>query len=123
MHAGGVLGATPSPIATGPSVAVHALGTRATEPPGRESWWCRATLAHSARRAHAGRGGTACGGPAHRHPSPNYAGLDHPIGGASPSTGRVACDTPPPQAHGRRDVVAHPVPTPEEGTTGSRARR
>src|SRR5262249_14213981 len=92
-------------------------------PPGRASWWCRALPAPSAHRARAGRGGTACGGPAHHPLSPNRVGLAPPTGGASPSTGWVAFATPPLQAHGRRDVVASPVPTPEEGTTGSRARR
>src|SRR6266446_9683531 len=110
-------------MATGPSVAVHALGMRATGPPGRASWWGRAPLAQSAHRARAGRGGTVRGDPAHRHPSPNRVGRAHPTGGASPNTGWGAFDTPPPQAHGMLGVVAHPVPTPGAGINGSRARR
>ncbi len=39
-------------MATGLSVAVHVLGTRAVAPPDRASWWCRALPAHSAHRAH-----------------------------------------------------------------------
>src|SRR2546425_6389270 len=82
----------------------------------------QAPPAHSARRARATRGETACGGPTHRHPSPSRVGPVHPTGQASPSTAPVACDTAPPRAHGMPGVVAHPMPTPGEGTSGSRVR-
>ena len=63
----GGIAANPSPIATELSAVVHARGTRAMGPPGREWWWCRAPPAHSAHRARAGPGETACGAPVHHH--------------------------------------------------------
>src|SRR2546428_9161471 len=58
-------------------------------------------------------------------PMPCFHGAppDLPTGRASPNTAPGVCDTPPPQAHGMLGVVAHPVPTPGEGTNGNRARR
>src|SRR5439155_7647942 len=115
--------ANPSLIATVPSVAVHALGTRATGPPGHASWWCRAPPEHSVHPARAGRGGIACGGPAHRPPSPNRAAPEPPTCRAFPDIARDACDMTRPRVRGIPRVVAHPAPTLQEGTTGSRARR
>src|SRR3989454_12818766 len=56
-------------------------------------------------------------------PMPCFHGAtpDSPTGRASPNTDPVVCDTAPPAAHGMLGVVAHPVPTPGEGTSGSRA--
>src|SRR5712691_8858737 len=115
--------ATPSPIATGLSVVVHALDTRAMTLPGPEWSWCRARPAHSARHALAAPHETMCGGPAHHRLSPSRVGPDHPTGRASPGTARDVCDTTRPRAHGMLGVVAHPVPTPGEGISESRARR
>src|SRR5438552_2057980 len=48
---------------------------------------------HSAHRARASRGETACGAPAHHHPSPSHGAPEHPTYRASPHTARAACDT------------------------------
>jgi hypothetical protein len=98
MHPRGVIGAKRSPIATWLSAVVHVLGTRATGPPGRASSWCKAPPTHSARHALAGRGGTACGDPVHRHPSPTHAPPTRPTCRASPSTGLAVFDTAAPRA-------------------------
>src|SRR6266852_1692810 len=117
------MSANPSPLATGLSGAVHALSTRATEPPDRASWWCRALPAHSAHRARASRGETACGDPVHRHPLPSRAAPAHATRRASPSTALVAFDNILLVARGMLGVVAHPMPMPGAGTNGSQARR
>src|SRR5712692_11870356 len=120
-HPGGVLSARRSLIATGASVAAHALDTRVTGLPGRASWWCRAPPAHSAHRALAAPCETVCGDPVHHRPSPSRGAPDPPTGRASPGTDRAACDTAPPAARGMLGVVAHPEPSPGEETSGSRA--
>src|SRR5262245_62794894 len=106
----------------GLSGAVPVLSTQATVPPDRVSWWCRAPPAHSAHRARATRGETACGAPVHRHPSPSRAGPVHATRRASPGTGRGAFDNVWLVARGMLGVVARLVPTPQTGTSGSRAR-
>jgi hypothetical protein len=118
----GVLGATPSPIATEPWGDVPALRTRATVPPGRVSWWCKVPPADSVHHARAARGETACGAPVHRPPSPSRAGSARPTGRASLCTAPAACDTAPPAARGMLGVVARRVPTPRAETGGSRVR-
>src|SRR5215470_14582801 len=106
----------------GLSGAVPVLSTQATVPPDRVSWWCRAPPAHSAHRARARRGETACGAPVHRHPSPSRAVPAHATRQASPGTVRGASDNVWLVAHGMRGVVARLVPTPEAGTSESPAR-
>src|SRR6266545_2849499 len=78
--------------------------------------------AHSAHRARAGRGETAYDAPAHHRRSPSRVAPAHPTRRASPSTARGACDSAPLVARGMLDVVARPVPTPQAGTNGSRAK-
>src|SRR5437870_2183556 len=104
------------------SAVGHALRTRATAPPGREWWWYKAPLAHSAHRARAGRGETACDYPAHHRRSPSRAAPAHPTRRASPSTARVACDSEPLGARGIPHAVTRLVSIPEVGTSGRRAR-
>ena len=96
--------------------------TWATGPPDRESSWCKGRPARSARLAFVAPRETRCGGPAHRHPSPNRAGRAHSTGQASPGTARAACDTAPPAGHGMPHAVARPVPSPGAKTSESRAR-
>src|SRR5262249_650119 len=115
-------GARPSPTATAASVAVRAPDRQGREPLGRGSWGGRALLADSVRPARAARGETVCGGRAHPRLLPSRAGPARPTRRASPGTARTACDTAPPVGRGRPGVVAHPVPTPGAGTTGSPAR-
>src|SRR2546428_212764 len=100
----------------------RALDTRPLAPPGRASWCGRARPAHSARHALAARGETAYGDPVHHHLSPSRGAPEHPTPQASPGTARGVFDIALPRARGMPGVVAHPVPSPEEDTSGSRAR-
>src|SRR5215470_14738122 len=78
--------------------------------------------AHSVHPAPATPDETACGDPAHHHPSPSRAAPAHPIGRASLGTARGACDTAPPAGRGTPPAGAHRGPSPRAGTRGSRAR-
>src|ERR1043166_3943110 len=78
--------------------------------------------AHSAHRARASRGETACGDPVHHRRSPSRGAPAHPTRRASPNTARGGCDTAPLVARGMLGAVARPVPTPQAGTSESPAR-
>src|SRR5262245_39807407 len=93
MHGQGVLGATLSPIATGLSVAVHALDMRVTAPPGHVPPWCRARPAHTARLVGVAHREIVCGGLIHHRLSPSYGAPACPTRRASPSTALGAFDS------------------------------
>src|SRR5262249_30317209 len=114
--------ATASRIATGTSVAVHALDTRATGLPGRALWWCSALPAHSARPARVAPRETVCGDPVHHPPGPSSVAAGRPTHPASPSTAPGACSSAALTVRGIPGVVARPVPTPGTEISGNRAR-